>query len=354
MIKKILEFYHKLLNVNRKPGWYQEVDNRNFLGKNLAGEISVNDLTDSNFQTVVLNKLIDQDYTDYCVACGSAYGSEATEGIPMSWRGAYALMCKHIKTIPAYGASILKMLIAKTVFGIPERELCEFQPDKGREWNADPKNLNQEMLDNALKHRAGSVWEAVRPYGWDRFDTFLAYLNKFKKNKIVIQTGIDSHNVSLIGVGPHPVTGERCLFGPDSYGNSNINYRVGKSINGYRYWNRKEANQLPTGNFTFDMPRALAELLNTYDNKAVKVEGNPDCYIVLNGKKHSLINEYVAWAYNTLMFDPNNFYTITQEEFDLIPTGDVVKFKEGKYWQIVTRMLEKEGNTKVLEQLKNL
>lgn len=350
VIKKVLTLYHALKK--RKPGLvHQEVDDRNFLGKNIAGDITRADLTNDEFSNIEIKELIDQKYTDFCVACGSAYASEGTEGKPMSWAGMYKLFCKYIGYIPNYGASILQVLLAKVKYGIPERELDEFQPDKGRNWNANPANLTNEEIANASLHKAESVWEANRPYGWDRFDAFRAWLHKFQGKKIVIQTGIDSHNVTIIGQKKHPTTGELCLYGPDSYGTQSINYRVGKSINGWRYWNRAEANQLPTGNFVFDIPVDLAKLLNKYNEKAIKLNDSPDCYIVRKGQKHSLVNEYVALSNNCLMYDPNNVYIVSQEEFDAIPTGEPVKFRDGKNWALVQRILELLNKLDVLKNL---
>lgn len=351
LLKKILTIYHVWKNKGRKPGCIQEVDNRNYLGKNLAGDISAKDLVNIEFSNATISELIDQKYTDFCVACGSAYASEATEGKPMSWAGMYKIYCKYIGYVPGYGASILKVLMAKTKYGIPERQFDDFKAEKGRNWNADPANLSIEALNNASFHKSQSVWEANRPYGWDRFDCFRAWLWKFHDKKIVIQTGVDSHNVTIIGQKKHPITGELCLYGPDSYGTQSLNYRIGKSIDGWRYWSRAEANQLPTGNFVFDIPVDLAKLLNTYNEKAIKTADKPDCYIVRNGQKHSLVNEIVALSNNCLMYDPNNVYIVSQEEFDAIPTGEPVKFRDGKNWALVQRILELLNKLDVLKNL---
>lgn len=354
MMNALKTIFHKIVNSGRGPGCIQEVDGRNFLGKNLCGDITradINELPFSNFDT---DSLIDQSYTDFCVACGLAYGAEATEGVQMSWRGAYAIFCKYIGSVPAYGASVLKMLLSRVKYGIPERRLCEFIPANGRDWNASPANLSYEAFANAGEHRAESVWEANRPDGWDRFDTFRAWLWKFHNKKIVIQTGIDSHNVTLCKQLYHPVSGELCLAGPDSYGKKSINYRVGKSINGWRYWTRAEVNQLPAGNFLFDIPVDLAKLLNKYNEKAIKTKDNPVCYIVRNGQRHSLVNEYVALSNNTLMYEPDNVYEVSAEEMNTIPLGDPVKFKDGKNWQLVQRILEKVGATQAIKNLTTL
>jgi hypothetical protein len=211
--------------------------------------------------------------------------------------------------------------------------------------------MPQVVLNNALTHRDGSYFEANRPIGWDRFDCFNAWLNKFKDKSLVIQTGTDGHNVSAEGFDFHPRTGEWCLTTLDSYGTENNNgYRIGESINGVRYFNRKECNQLPTGYFAFDLSRTLAELLNLYNEKAVKVAGKPDCFIVRNGQRHSLVNEWVAMANNCLLFEPYNVTEITEDEMNTIPLGEPTKFKDGKNWQIVQRIME----LKAPEELKNI
>ena len=354
MWKFLRILYYRFKDHNRRFGWYQEVDERNFLGKNIAGDIQRSDLVDTPFHNFIPTELIDQQNTDFCVACGKAYGKEATEGAPMSWSGMFALYCRLIGYISSYGASVLGMQKAAVKFGIPERSLCDYRADKGRDWNADWTNLSPATLTNALLHKDGSYFEANRPYGWDRFDTFRAFLYKFHGKKIVIQTGIDSHNITGEGQDFHPQTGELCLTCLDSYGTQSIDYRVGKSINGIRYFNRQEANQLPTGYFAFDMERTLAELLNTYNGKAVKIKDSPDCFLVKDGKRHSLVNEYIALANNCLMYDPNNVYILTSDEMNEIPLAEPMKFKDGQYWSLVQRILEKLNKSDILNQLKNL
>ena len=354
MWKFLRTIYYRFKDRNRKFGWFQEVDERNFLGKNIAGQITRADLNDHPFVNFDIAELINQSWTDFCVACGEAYGAEGTEGMPMSWAAAFALYCRRIGFVSPYGASILQMLMARKQYGIPERSVWEFKPENGRDWNADWKNLPADVLTNALLHRAGSIWEAQRPDGWDRFNTFRAYLWKFRDKKIAIQTGTDGHNITLIGQKFHPLSGELCLYGPDSYGAEDRNYRIGRSFSGWRYFNRTEANQLPAGNFAFDIERELAELLNTYNEKAVKVIDNPDCFIVRNGERHSLVNEYIALANNCLMYDPNNINIISEDEMNKIPLAEPMKFKDGQYWSLVQRILEKLNKSDILNQLKNL
>jgi hypothetical protein len=352
MLKFLRTIYYKITERNKRFGWFQEVDELNFAGKSIAGDIQRSDLVGTPFHNFIPTDLIDQKNTDFCVAAGKAYAKEATEGMPMSWVGMFALYCKSIGYISSYGASVLGMQKAAVSQGIPERSLWDYHEDRSRDWNANWNNLSSVAIANASIHKDGSFFEASRPLGWDRFDTFRAFLHKFHNKKTIIQTGIDSHNVSLEGQDFHPITKELCLTAIDSYGTQSIDYRIGKSINGIRYFNRKEANQLPTGYFAFDLSRTLAELLNTYNGKAVKTTDSPDCFLVKDGKRRSLVNEYIAFANNTLMFDPNNVYVITQDEMELIPMGSPMTFKEGQFWPVVQRMLEMFNKTDIINSLK--
>ncbi|MFA4833568.1 MAG: hypothetical protein WC619_01825 [Patescibacteria group bacterium] len=342
MLKELISNYK-----NRKMslGLYDEVDERNFGAEVIAGNVTKADLTDQEFQTFQ-PVLMDQLDTDFCVGAGKAYFKQATERVIMSFAGAFAMGARALGYVPEWGISILQVMKGACGFGVPEEDKWKYEAysilkplKSGRNYFANWKNMPQDTLDNAAKHKDQSFFQINLLSGWDQFDTFRAYLNKFKDKRIVIQTGVDDHNITLIG--QKVINGVIKLFGPDSYGTQSINYRIGKSIDGFRYFSRTEANQLFTGYIAFDMPRALAELLNLYNNKAIKLKDNPECFLVKNGEKHSLVNETIAWAHNTLLFDPNYVSEISQEDFDKIPTGEPAKFKDGQNWQIVRRILEK-------------
>lgn len=343
-IKKLLGIVEKKITI------YDETDGRNFNSSVIAGQVTKDDLTNDDFFNFRPAEKIDQKNTDFCVGCGKAYAKEATEGVKMSWSGAFALCMKQMGYISTWGTSILQMMKAGKNHGVPERSIWPYRPDKSRDWNADWHNMPDHVIADAKFHRDQSFFEVDVPWGWDDFDALRAHLWKFREKRIVIQTAVDQHNVTLVG--QKTIDGVLYLVGVDSYGERSINYKVGPSINGYRYFSRKEAGLLSTGYFSLDMERDLAELLNTYDGKAVKMEGNPDCYVVKNGHRHNLQNEYVALAHNCLMYDPNNVYTISEEELKRIPEGAPAKFREGQNWQIVQRILEKENKQAIIDQLK--
>lgn len=342
LIKDVVSNYK-----NRKMslGLYDEKDENNFGAEVIAGDVTRADLTDQEFQTFQ-PYLMNQLDTDFCVGAGKAYFKQATEKMHMSFAGAFAMGARALGYIPEWGISILQVMKGAVTFGTPEEDKWNYEPysllkplKSGRNYFANWKNMPQETLDNAANHKDQTYFQINILPNWDQFDTFRAYLNKFKDKRIVIQTGVDAHNVTLIG--QKVINGEIKIFGPDSYGNKSINYRIGKSTDGYRYFSRSEVNQLFTGYIAFDLPRPLAELLVQYNGKAIKLADNKDCYLVTGGKKRSLVNEAVAWANNTLLFNPNYVFEVAKEEFDLIPTGEPMKFDEGQNWQIVQRVLEK-------------
>jgi hypothetical protein len=346
----MLDFIKKLFGKDEKMPIYDETDSRNFNSSNIAGQISKEDLVDLDFVNFMPAEFIDQVSTDFCVGCGEAYAKEATEGKPMSWNGAFALCCKLLGYIESWGTSILRMKKAGQKYGVPCRELWPYRQDKSRDWNADWKNMPQNVLDDALFHKDDSYWEVDIPWGWDDFDAFRATLWKFRTKKIVIQCAVDKHNVTLVG--QKMIEGIMYLVGIDSYGTRSQNYRVGKSINGIRYFTRSEANLLSTGYFSIDIGRTLAELLNKYNEKAVKTDDSPDCFLIKNGQRHNLVNEYVAMSNNCLLFEPLNVYTISKDEMNLIPEGETAKFREGANWQIVQRLLEKFDKKEIINTLK--
>lgn len=354
-----LNFIKKLFKINKKiniKGCWDEIDERNFGAECIAGQVTENDLTDKNFKTVNFDDLIDQDITDFCVACSGAYAKEATEGKKMSWAGLYALSCKVLGYIPSFGMSILAMMKARVKYGIPEEQYYPYIKSKYKNNLANWRNLTKEALDNAYRHKDSSYFQIKVPNGMSKFDAFRGYLNKLKDKKVVINTGADSHAISLCG--QKTINGELRIGGPDSYGNDNkIDYRLGVERNGWRWFNKHEVSQFFNGYIGNDMPREIAELLNEYNEKAVKTSDSNACYYIKGGKKHKLNNEAIAWAFNTLLFHPNNVYVITEEEMNLIPEGEPMKYKDGPMHEVVQRILEKtatmnqEGIKKLLEDL---
>jgi hypothetical protein len=324
-----------------KYGLIDETDERDFGAHLIRGHVSKSDLTDKEFRVATVI-LIHQGSTDFCVGCSRAYGAQATEGKLMSWAGAYAMSCKILGYIPKYGTSILSMCKGAVSYGTPEEKYYKYSAVKGRNWFANHNNISKEGYDNAKKHKAQSYYRIYEPWGMDRFDTFRAYLNKFKDKKVVIHTGVDGHAVTLLG--QKKKDGEMKIYGPDSYGKTSKNYRIGKSIDGIRYFNRSEANQLFQGYILFDMERELAEILKEYDGKVIKLEDSKKCYLVQGGEKRYIPDEDTAWSHGHLLapYDGAKLVeTVDKSDFDKIPDGDNLKFEGGKNEFIVRRIKEK-------------
>jgi len=321
-----------------KNGLVDEQDN-SFGAHLIRGHVTKDDVVDKDFQ-VMKPVLINQGNTDFCVGCSRAYGAQATESQLMSWAGAYAMACRILGYVPDYGTSILSMCKGAVVHGTPEEKYYKYGI-KGRNWFANWRNIPDEGLTNAEKHKAKSYYRIYEPFGMDRFDTFRAYLNKFADKKIVIHTGVDGHAVTLIG--QKTVSGELKLVAVDSYGDRSINYRIGRSIDGFRYFTRAEANQLFNGYILFDMERELAEILNQYDNKVIKLESDTKCYLVKEGTKHYIKSEEIAWSHNHLLapYDGKLTETITEIELNKIPDGEELKLESGENYFILLRIAEK-------------
>ena len=347
MIKFIKKIYNYFKGY-KGGGLYDEVDDRNFGAETVFGSAERSGLTDKDF-SVGNFTLINQGSTDFCVGCGKSYFKQLTEHLLMSWAGAYSMGCRSLGYIPKFGISILQVMKGAVKFGVPEEKFWKYKEwngtkASGRNYFANWHNMSQEVLDNALKHKDESFFQISNQYGWDKFDLFRFYLHKFYKEdkKIVIQTGTDGHNVTLIS--QKTVAGELKLVGIDSYGKRSMNYRIGRSVNGFRYFNRSEANQLFTGYIAFDIPRSLAEILVKYNGKVVKTEDSPDCFLIKGGVKHSLIDEDIANSNGYLLApDENDKLTeiIEEEDMELIPTGEPLKFEGGINEFIVRRIYER-------------
>lgn len=327
-ILNIIKNYIISWKYRNMPKVYDEYDPNAFGADVVAGEVTRDDLTDKDFQTITLLEWVDQRWTDFCVGAGRSYGGQGTEKRVMSWRGAFALGCKYLGYIPGWGISIMAVCMGAVKWGTPEKELCKFDWTKTRNWNADWRNISGEAMLNAAKHKQNSATVIKIQPGWDKFDTFRAYLNKFKDKKIVIQTGVDGHNCTLFG--QKVISGEIKIYGPDSYGRKDKNYRIGKCVDGIRYFARSEVNQLFNGYIVFDIERELVELLNQVNNKGIKLEGNPDVYIVYNGQKHLLKNEFAMWCWDIRDFpEPQDVFVLPEYEFNKIPEGAEAIYYEG-------------------------
>lgn len=355
MFKK---FLRKLIK-EEKPyfGCFDEQDERTFGAEVIGGQVEKSDLTDKDFKTCDFPDLIFQDWTDFCVGCSAAYSKQATENKGMmSWPGAYALACKYIGYIPEFGMGIITMMKARCAYGIPEYYLYPFDTKKTKVQLANWNNIPPMAIKNALEHRDKSFFIINVLPGWSKFDAFRAYLNKFKDDKVTINTGINNHAVTLCE--QKTINGELRIGGPDSYGQHGLKYPIGITINGWRYFNKKEVVNFFGGYIGTDMSRTLAELLVAYTGKAIKVENDSKCWLVKDGKRRYIRNEAIAWANNTLLYDDNFVIVVKEEELNSIPVGNPLTYTEGQNYPIVQRVLEKaatmtpEGIKKLLEDLK--
>lgn len=346
MISAIIKFINTILNKD-KMACYDEVDARTFGAEAVFGLALKSDLTEEDFTTVFITQpWINQGSTDFCVGTGKAYFKTVTEMINMSWAGAFAMGARSMGYVPKWGISILQVMKGAVKYGVPEERLWKFQEwngtkKSGRAYFADWRNMPSEVLANSEDHKDESFVVIYAQPGMDRFDQFRSYLKKFSKQgkPIVIQTGVDAHNVTIIG--QKKMDGEMKIFGPDSYGIRSINYRVGKSINGFRYFSRSEANQLFNGYIALDIPRAVTELLHKYNGLAIKASDGEDCYLVKEGMKRLLRNETVAWSHGIYFSVDVDIFTLPKHEFDLIPVGNPMAFQNGPLKPIVIRIAEK-------------
>ncbi len=328
-------------------GLWDETDERDFGANVIAGKVTKEDLVEEDFQTFKPRRLIHQKGSDFCVGCSKCYGKDNSEGSLMSWAGAYAMGCRALGYIPRFGISILQVMRGAVKYGTPEERLWPFTGRKSHD--ADWKKMPPSVLDNAMRHRDESFFRVkYQEEKFDRFDLFRGFLHKLKKHKIIIQTGADAHAITLLG--QKTIEGELRIGGPDSYGLQKMNYRLGIRIDGFRWFNRREVNQMFNGYISFDMKRSLAEILNQYDGKAVKLENNKECYLVKEGKKHHLKNPATAWSHNTLLFSENFVFVLTEEEFNLIPVGEPATFEGGDNHEIILRILEELKRTDLINE----
>jgi hypothetical protein len=322
----IKELLNWLKNKNKKFYLYDEVDDRNF-GSDALYKPVKEDLVDEYF--MVFDPTPQNQYdSDFCAGYSGAYAAEATEHEPLSGAFLFAKAKELTGEWSSWGTSIRQICKDRNKFGICSKKLYDYawgKRDRFANWN----NITAEAVKDAEKHKSQSYFQVVKPWGWDLYDTIRAYLWHFKDQNILINTGRDAHAATIIGYDPN-----RGLVGRDSYNGETYE-------KGLRYFDRNFANGLFTPYFSWDMPRNLAELLVQFNNKAIKLTDNEDCYLVKNGQKHLLKNEAIAWANGTLLFDPNFVTAVLKEDFDKIPTGEPAKFEEGEYWQIVKRILEK-------------
>lgn len=336
MFKKILDWFKY---GNKKDGLIDYTDDRNF-GSQAVYTPTKADLKEATKETFIVfdPKPIDQLDSDHCVGEGCAYEADATEdfdGESGQGSGSFIFACAKKwsgASISAFGTTLLAGCMARVKWGICNKEQFEYK--RGwRNWFSTFSNIPMEAFQTAEEHKAGSAWQLSVPWGWTKFDAIVATLYHFREKKVLIGSGMNAHRYTYIGYDK----GRDCLIRRDTYGTRTLTRGLG-------FTTREQARGLFTAYFVLDIERDLASILVEYDRKVVKTENNPDCYVILNGKKRSLVDEETAWAWEHLL-SPNDSAKlttiITKEELDKIPLGEPLKFAEGKNSWIVRRIYEK-------------
>lgn len=326
---------------NRDSSCVEETDERNF-GSSILGEIQKSDLPTTGF--IVYDPIQqDQKDTDFCTGYSAAYDDEAKNGQQMS--GAFNFACnKYLSnsSIASYGASILGACKATAKSGACPLPLYQYQEGK-RDWYANWSNVSYAAQQEALKYIGKSYFEIETPFGWNKFDSLIAHLYKYRSSRQLIRTGANGHAITLIGL---VKAGEKhngrtfsedMIVAKDSYKRSwsPKTYSLGWYYDGYRYFNRSDVGAFWTCYMVTDMPRSLAEILNLYDSKVVK-GSSPSVYLVTNGCKNLIPNEETAWSYGISLW--NDVNVITDEEINLIPDGSTLEYNSGKLAKLVTEI----------------
>jgi hypothetical protein len=342
-----------------------------FDAEKVAGRMTKEYLTDEDFKTGGdIPYLIHQSWSDFCIACQVAYESMKSEGTKTSWSGMFKLIMKMLGYLTEFGTSVENGCKARIKLGIPEEKYDEWHNDKSRKFNADPKNLSAEALQNSKNHK-GKSYLRISPSELNMFDSIRGWLNKYKDKNLYIKGGIDNHawgvdrqytvkesgdtpifndikqtNNDLIKAGLK--VGEMYLIGADSYGEESKKYRFGKSVNGWRYWTEKDMNQNYYAYFTLDVHRTLAELLNKYANKAIMIQGEDPVFYVENGEKHWIPDHLTAWCYNVKFYE--EVEKVSKSEMETIPEGDHLDQKKGELYRLFREVMNTKETLKFFNQ----
>jgi len=336
MFKKILEW---LRYGSKRDGLVDYTDDNNF-GSQAVYTPTKEDAKQASKETfIVFNpKLLDQLDSDFCVGYGSAYEADATEdfdGESGQGSGAYILACAKKwsnASVSAFGTTLLAGCMARVKYGVCNKEEFDYKIGK-RNWFANFNNIPSKAHAEAEKHKAGSAWQLKIPWGMDKFDSIVSTLYHFKDKKVLIGTGMNAHRWTIVGYDK----ARDCLIRVDSYGKRTLN-------NGYGFVTREQARGLFTSYFVLDIERVLADILVQYDRKVVKTSGSPDCYLIKNGYKHSLVDEDIANSNGYLLapYDKGKLTEIiTRKDLDRIPLGKPLEFKGGKFEFVVRRICER-------------
>lgn len=354
IIRKIIDYFRY---GTKKYGLLQdETDDRSF-GSNVLVEPRDEDLVKKTF--VVFDPTpLDQMDNDHCVGFGGAYETEAWSGVVCSGSFIFA-MCKRLEgTMKTFGTSLLKKCKAKLKWGVCRKEMWDYK--KGhRNYYSSWWKIPKEAYDDAAQRKDSAFFQMVRKEGWTNFNTIRALLWRLRKDRVLVDSGNYGHDITIIGYVDktwngledlHPQLQEIIktnnirdhLICKDSYGDRTF-------YKGYRFMPSSEARTIATPYFSIGMSRDLAELLVTYNGKAVRLPESKECFLIRESEKHHLRNEAHGWSHGVLLFNENYVHVLQKREFDLIPTGEPTKFSDGQNWEIITRILEKLERTELIE-----
>jgi len=351
-IKELLNSFKREVKTTVVPvATWDEKDVKNFGAAVIAGSALKSDIP--NYSFVVFDpEQKDQKDSYFCTNYMLSYMSDVTEDVVTSPCFNYAKYKElYNRPIAELGAPLFQMILTRCKVGIPKKELWDY-PGNNQNWYANAKNIPANVVADALNHLAKSAFEIEVERGWSKFESAIAYMNKLK---VLIGTGADGHAITLIGKlkagddfydlpvkNPfHKTFNEDMIITKDSYSKA-MNYRLGYSNNGYRFFTANEVAGFFGLYLIFDMPRALAELLNLYNNKAVK--GTEDkCYLIKNGVKNYIPNKETAWCFGIRLWGDVIF--ITDEELNKIPDGIVLKSQDGLYYNLINEVINTQNKS---------
>lgn len=296
---------------------------------------------DSNFNVlsdVVRQEIKCQWSRGSCVSQAYARQKEAQEKVAISARYNHAY-CKLTDGWPNEGTYLRTSQKVGVDSGAAEEKLYpEPAPEMTYAEYIDVNLIPEKVNTNAKTHKADSYF-SVR--GWDEF------MQTMFQHDTPIQTGcqwyrgdnaIDDNGIfplisgnlvgghSFVVIGWKLINGKTHLIMVNSWGNI-------WADNGLAYIPQEVFPRLYDGWMTIDVNLSLAKILQKYNNKNVKVEGNPDIYLIYNGEKHSWADELVWWSNGN--YFAGGFLTIPKEEMDIIPIGKPMEFNWKNNWSPV-------------------
>jgi hypothetical protein len=137
------------------------------------------------------------------------------------------------------------------------------------------------------------------------------------------QNGILSGGHSFVVIGWKLINGKQYLIMVNSWGNI-------WADNGLAYISQDIFSRLYDGWMTVDIPTDVVKILQKYDKKNVKIDGQPDIYYIYLGKKHLYADE-LAWWSNGNIF-AGGYLIISPEELNIIPRGESINFNWKYNW----------------------